>query len=132
MLQTLEKTIDLFENGCIRPCIECPCYGMKECEDQLRSELYYLKAYKRLMDSKKELEWIGIIDENNKPLTWDEIFELKNKPIWIDNIEKGYGYWTIVYNCGIMQDGTKMFTTESQFFHEDEMGKKWNVYKKEK
>lgn len=132
MLQTLEKTIDLFENGCIRPCVECPCYGMKECQDQLSSELYYLKAYKRLMDSKKELEWIGIIDENNKPLTWDEIFELKNKPIWIDNIEKGYGYWTIVDNCGIMQDGTKMFTSETQFFYEDEMGEKWNVYKKEK
>ena len=121
MLQTLEKTIDLFENGCIRPCVECPCYGMKECQDQLSSELYYLKAYKRLMDSKKELEWIGIIDENNKPLTWDEIFELKNKPIWIDNIEKGYGYWTIVDNCGIMQDGTKMFTSETQFFYEDEI-----------
>lgn len=132
MLQTLEKTIDLFENGCIRPCIECPCYGMKECQDQLSSELYYLKAYKRLMDNKKELEWIGIVDENNKPLTWDEIFELKNKPIWIDNIEKGYGYWTIVDNCGIMQDGTKMFTSETQFFYEDEMGEKWNVYKKEK
>ena len=132
MLQTLEKTIDLFENGCIRPCVECPCYGMKECQDQLSSELYYLKAYKRLMDSKKELEWIGIIDENNKPLTWDEIFELKNKPVWIDNIEKGYGYWTIVDNCGIMQDGTKMFTSETQFFYEDEMGEKWNVYKKEK
>ena len=109
MLQTLEKTIDLFENGCIRPCIECPCYGMKECEDQLRSELYYLKAYKRLMDSKKELEWIGIIDENNKPNEQDGKTEVVEKITLRDECENKLYLWGMILICFISYACFAMF-----------------------
>ena len=53
-LMPIDKVVELFEKGCIRPCVECPCYGMKECKDQLYSEWYYLKQYQKL----KKGEWI--------------------------------------------------------------------------
>lgn len=61
-LMPIDDVIELFTYGCIRPCIECPCYGMKECEDQLYSEWYYLMEYKKMINKNKKADLEPVVE----------------------------------------------------------------------
>ena len=73
-MKKIDEVIELFDNGCIRPCVECPCYGMKECQEQLAAESYYLHRYQKIEGEHAE----------NIPLTWEELKQMEGEPVWIE------------------------------------------------
>lgn len=73
-MKKIDEVIELFDNGCIRPCVECPCYGMKECQEQLAAESYYLHEYQKIEEEHAE----------NIPLTWEELKQMEGEPVWIE------------------------------------------------
>lgn len=132
-MKTLEEVIDLFDKGCIRPCVECPCYGMKDCQEQLIAESYYLHKYQEIEDEYNELkDWWAEEHAENVPLTWDELKTMEGMPVWVeDGLENGEWY---IIEC---------FTDSGRFIAHDryaddtvfkavDMGNEWQAYRKER
>lgn len=95
-MKTIDEVIDLFDKGCIRPCVECPCYGMKECKEQLAAESYYLHKYQEIEDEYEELkDWWAEEHAENVPLSWDELKQMVGKPVWWAHGE--VGEWLTIY-----------------------------------
>lgn len=112
----------------------------KEDWDIRRDAIEYLKDYKdkenRYHDEIKKTEDFrmmyihAIADfEDNPPLTWDDLLKMKGKPVWLDMPEPK---WIIILNVGVMQDGTKIFITENEFYDMKDYGVKWMPYRKER
>ena len=153
-LMPIEDVVKLFNYGCIRPCVECPCYGMKECDDQLYSESYYLNHYKELSEhiDKTEKRYHDVVTELSNikdkefidstfPLTWDELTRMEGQPVWLEYDNNGIETlshpigWVII---DVVNTSTTLpeinFVSKWQTFwmSRGTMDKHWNAYRKEK
>lgn len=124
-MKTLDEVIDLFDNGCIRPCIECPCYGMKGCQEQLAAESYYLHKYQKIEEEHAE----------NVPLTWDELKQMLGKPVWIEVKNLSIGtcpYWKDWYIIKSFSNDEFMYCNDGFEWVKEMQGRLWQAYRKEK
>ena len=71
-------------------------------------------------------------EAENEPLTWEELLYMKGKPVWVEFLKENKKYWTVILSVGKMKDGKYLFTDTDTFYCDDEMGKKWNAYRKER
>jgi hypothetical protein len=67
--------------------------------------------------------------QDNQPLIWDELLEMKGKPVWLD-MDKPK--WIVILNVGTMQDGTRIFCDENDFYDMKDYGIKWMPYRLER
>ena len=135
-MKTIDEVIELLDNGCIRPCVECPCYGMKECQEQLAAESYYLHKYQEIEDEYDELkDWWAEEHAENVPLTWDKLKTMIEKPVWVeDNLETPEDitkYWAIMQK--IEKAECDEYALLSNFYYQkSEYEKSWIAYRKER
>ena len=118
-MKTLDEVIDLFDNGCIRPCVECPCCGMKECQEQLAAESYYLHEYQKIEEEHAE----------NVPITWEELKQMEGKPVWVESKRYGARWYlleNVSDNCLVC---IGIYGERAPYYRDDD---DWQAYRKER
>ena len=79
-------------------------------------------------------------EQNNAPLSWEELKKLKGKPVWVEEkysfLDEWYGQWEVIddffweepYFYGVPY----VSMTDKENRRKDDLGKKWNAYRKER
>lgn len=77
--------------------------------------------------------------ENNEPLTWEELKKLKGKPVWVEEkysfSDGWYGQWEVIdefWDDIYFYDEPYVSMTDEENRRKDDLGKKWNAYRREK
>ena len=141
--KTLDEVIEMIENTSVNDSLT---------ENDLDDILYYLcecralnkilaDNHKIVSDAKQKekdaedmrMMYIHALAqmEDNPPLTWDELSQLKRKPVWMEEPELFGKDWVIITGnskytiFGIFPGGMGFWSIE-------DMGDKWQAYRKER
>ena len=116
----------------IRHCEEVAENRCDECGMEHRQLSEWLKELKERREADGEKN-----RTDNLPLSWEELKSMQGKPIWVEY--EGYiPGWEIIKHIGIYKwtinsnDDEVIIETNSSILHEEEQGKTWQAYKKEK
>ena len=115
-----------------------------ECESMETDALHYLKTIETTEnlyhDAVNELsKWI---DQDWKdrclPLTWDELKQMEGKPVWVEE-ENQPSQWCLIVEVETDEDDDPEFVSMTVFdcqgdywFYKNNMGTKWQAYRKER
>jgi len=139
-MKTLDEVIKALEicgqTDINRSCKDCPYPDDQMCINYLQNDaLHYLTIYKMCVESERKARIAN--REYNSPLTWDELKELIDKPVWIYELwewnDSWSGSWRIISDVGEYIEGEgAVYTKEDDVYDQDEMGKTWIAYRKER
>ena len=113
------------------------CHEYPECfydDEVTRDALNYLKKYKRVQNKIEKIALGNIEDTldklDNKPLTWDELKTMEGKPVWVEaELING---WVIVEIRDSFMKGREYIKFGLLELSNKDLGKTWQVYKKER
>ena len=125
-------------------CEDCPYNGIGACCAERETDaLYYLKEYR---ETKKHLACLDDAEirgddtqvVNNHPLTWDELQAMEGKPVWVEEkytfSNEWHGRWEVI--CSVWDDewddDPYLSMTNEEYRHKDDMGERWQAYRKER
>ena len=140
-LDDVIKSFDVCMNA--RGCRNCP-YAVYdedgfeeylECSKQEEDAFSYLIEYRKLLNEyRKPKDWMAEEPDINDPLSWDDLQSMEGKPVWLESmVKKSWAIFDGTYVrhevvCGVFAIGQ----WNSGMFPRGEIGKTWNVYRKER
>ena len=151
-MKTLDEVItslDVCING--KGCKNCP-YAVydedefeeyTECEKQRVDALHYLKEYQRYQNTPSRNGHMALVDyfeetQKNEPLTWDELRTMEGKPVWVEILSDEIDLssrWMMVSRETKAHSLPLAYTDDMGHWiygHEDDLGKTWQAYRKER
>lgn len=135
-MKTLDEVIKA--NECCnhkRRCEGCPYNGIGACALERQTDaLHYLKEYQGNLIGKEISEAFdeAFTEIYNPPLTWDELRTMEGRPVWVESQRFG-NHWYL--NRGIKDESCLYFVGhygENVLLYDDDMGKVWQAYRKER
>ena len=133
MMKTLDEVIKAFET-CVgtaigQPCSQCPYFETCGDDEGKADALHYLKEF-QLAQNLREL--------GNDPLDWDELRQMVGKPVWVEEkysfSDEWHGGWEVI--CSVWDDewddDPYLSMTDEEYRHKDDMGERWQAYRKER
>lgn len=117
-------------------CSACPlqeyCEGVTlSC--YIEDALHYLKWFQARDNMSRRLDI-----EDNPPLTWDELKQMEGKPVWVEE-ENQPSQWYLINEVETDEDDDPEFVSMTVFecqggywFYKNNMGTKWQAYRKER
>lgn len=130
-------------------CRECP-YNDEDCTiGRKRDALHYLRQLQLFRQTplmqgihkaEKEYALYHVEDwgEENPPLTWDELKQMEGKPVWVEILSDEIDLssrWMMVAKETEAHSLPLAYTDHMGHWiygHEDDLGKTWNAYRREK
>lgn len=76
--------------------------------------------------------------EELTPLTWEQLKQMEGKPVWVEEKysfnKEWHGRWEVI--CSVWDnewdDDPYLSMTDEEYRHKDDMGERWQAYRKER